>query len=729
MLKEMMPDRGDRTVRRSTYCFVIALAILWPLVFGCAPGKMATKEGAAPPPVEFPELAGFPTSGQYRGLAIADLDNDGHLDVIGGAVSPGGVTIWYGNGSEGISEVKTIPFKGDVQSVVVQDVNGDGLPDVVGSVQQEASGLGLLVNLGERRWKTSRGPTDIGIYQGLDGADINHDGYPDVIAANRTSIQSGGIQVWLGDGKGNWPLESGPSSTGEFMDAAVADFDGDGNLDIAGAGWGMRGVLTVWFGDGAGAWTPGMELHKGSMYGISATDLNGDGIPDLIVGTHRNGILVFRGSGRRQFKQVDGPVGDGSYWRVAAADLDGDGRFDLVGTSLESKGIQAWKNLPTGGWSPIKAILPETGIFYEVAIADLNGDGREDLCATSFGEGVKGWLGRGGFPLPALKRDVAQAGTKKDFEISEQLEENGVFTTKDGFPEYRVDSGDVIEITFWRGTVGEKEDVQVKPDGKISFGYIEDLYVRGLTLTQLDRLLTRNLQEFIKHPRIDVVVKEYNSKFVTFLGAVGNRTGTGPGRYKLKGKIRLLAMLSEAGGPRENANLSDVRVTRKNNQSFSVNLYKAMTQGDMSQDIVLDDGDIVYLDIISKESNRVYVFGEVDKPGVYTYSGSDLRIFDAVSKAGGYTVFGKPDYTKVVRGDITNPEIFSANLRRLVEEGDQSQNMLLANGDLVYVPRNAFGDINRFYKRVLPFMRLIIFPAQLVNEYNSAGQSLGFIEK
>jgi len=85
---------------------------------------------------------------------------------------------------------------------------------------------------------------------------------------------------------------------------------------------------------------------------------------------------------------------------------------------------------------------------------------------------------------------------------------------------------------------------------------------------------------------------------------------------------------------------------RRNGETVSLNLYKTIIQGDLSQDLVLNDGDLVYLSTLSKEANRIYVFGEVPKPGAYTFSGSEMRLIDAISEAGGTTPFAARAETK-----------------------------------------------------------------------------------
>ena len=91
----------------------------------------------------------------------------------------------------------------------------------------------------------------------------------------------------------------------------------------------------------------------------------------------------------------------------------------------------------------------------------------------------------------------------------------------------------------------------MRPDGRISFGLVENLPVNGLTSSELDAMLTARLEQYLKKPRVDVLVKQHKSKSVKLLGALG-RTGvygSGAGDYKLQGKTTVLEVLTLAGGP------------------------------------------------------------------------------------------------------------------------------------------------------------------------------------
>ena len=180
---------------------ILLLLVAWVIAIGIT-GCAKNIENSAPPPV-IPKADGLASAGKFRAVVIEDMDNDGNLDVVGGASSPGMVTINFGDGKGGISGPQNLPVIGNVRSVAVVDVNEDGLADIVFSVQKESSGIRVLLNQSKHQWKLEKGPIEINKYEGIRTADINGDGHMDIIAANATSATQGGIQVWLGDGKGN----------------------------------------------------------------------------------------------------------------------------------------------------------------------------------------------------------------------------------------------------------------------------------------------------------------------------------------------------------------------------------------------------------------------------------------------------------------------------------------------------------------------------------------------
>ena len=705
---------------RFSYRWLLLVFFLCSLSASCA-SRPTIKSDA---PVESILESRPVSSGRYRSVFLADLDSDGNLDLIAGGSPPKALSISYGEGKGRLSSPQILSVQGEVQSVAAADVNRDGFKDIIVSVRKGASGILVWHYKGIRQWIRADGPTAINEYQGITCTDVNGDGFTDIVAANASIEARGGIQVWLGDGNGNWPVESGPTKNGTFMDVAAADFNGDGIVDLAGTSWGAQGALRVWIGDGTGGWSALPPLQSGSFYGLHAGDLNSDGDTDLVATTFRAGIEVYIGDGRGNFDAAASPQTTGSFWDAAITDLDDDGTIDLLASSNVNDGIRAWRFKNRNNWETIAGRFPSWGSFFELTVADFDKDGTDDICAASFGEGVKFWRGKADTTISSIA-DVISKGAVGIERTENGVEENDVYTTISGFPEYKIGPGDVVEITRWQGPTSVIEEVLVRPDGRISTEFIDDLMVKGLTPTQLDRLLTEYFKDYLKDPRIDVVVKEYKSKYVALTGAVGagirtTGSGIGAGRYMLDGKTLLLEIVAKAGGPSRDANLREVRMRRRNGETLTLNLFRAIYQGDPSQNIVLNHGDLLFFPTLKLDANRVFVFGEVANPGVYKLPEVNMHLFDAISKAGGPTVFAAQHHARIVRGSRDHPEIIPVDLLKLIEEGDQTQNVLLASGDLIFVPRSAFGDINQFWNRVRPILDMIFFPARIVNEWDRA---------
>ncbi len=671
------------------------------------------------------------TSGIYQAVVAGDLNGDQHPDIVGGSSVPGTVAIWYGDGRGGWSAPFFLPMKGDVRSIALADFDTDGRPDLALSMLGDNPGIQVWLNRGRRGWEKGRSPAEPEKFHGIRADDINADGNPDLIAAAVGVDGTGGIRVWLGDGQGGWLTDVGPTARDEYNDVAVADFNEDGHLDICGSGIGPHGALRVWLGDGKGGWSDLPPLEFGNFYALTVGDLNRDGHMDLFAGTYRKGIRIYLGAGRGDFLRLKPPVDKNNFWKVLAGDVDSDGGQELVASSLDSQGIWVWK-WKNGGLSPLKDFYGSSGTYYDMAITDLDSDGRQDLMAASDGQGVRIWasqaqvrslaavtFGTASVPLPDKGKEAFPVDPR----------ENEVFVTIDGRPRYKIGPEDVLEISLWRGIEENKYTVQVRPDGKISFTFFQDIYISGLTVSEVDELLTQRLSRFIRQPRVAVRVKEYNSKFVSLLGAIATTGGTivgpetprgaytGPGSYALRGKTTVLQLLARAGGPTDKANLREIKVRRKTGKATMINLNKTITQGDLTQNVVLDNGDTVVVPVIAEDKkNRVFVFGEVNNPGVIPTRG-ELTVVEALAEAGGFKQRAVLGDAKILRGDMTRPEVIACDIDKILRKGDMSQNIKLRNGDMLFVPKNAIGRISDWLREIRPILDFIVYPARVYRSY------------
>jgi polysaccharide export outer membrane protein len=292
--------------------------------------------------------------------------------------------------------------------------------------------------------------------------------------------------------------------------------------------------------------------------------------------------------------------------------------------------------------------------------------------------------------------------------------------------------------------------VTVRPDGKISYSFGDDIPVGGHTASEIREILLKEIQGYIRKPRLEVLVKEYKSKSAFLFGRINNlqsTTGmTGPGKYPLKEKMTILDLIITAGGPITgipqrsslradfnyggNGDLRKVDLVRKG-KKYTLNLYSALFGGDMSHNIIVDDGDMITVPEEPTFAKRVYVFGQVNSPGVFSLADANDLLM-AISLTGGTTGIAVKTDVKIVREYVERrgePLVLSVNLDEILKRGDMSQNIALKDGDLVYVPRMVIGDINEFIANIDPLMTFFtskVPPSVIMQNYMKDTSKLKF---
>ena len=116
------------------------------------------------------------------------------------------------------------------------------------------------------------------------------------------------------------------------------------------------------------------------------------------------------------------------------------------------------------------------------------------------------------------------------------------------------------------------------------------------------------------------------------------------------------------------------------------------------------------IDLIVKEwrERKVFILGEVEKPGVYNFA-AGLTLFQALAMAGGYTDTAVLKDMRIIRGDLDNPKLIRVNMKRTTK-GKEVKNIMLAQNDVIFVPRSHIGNWNAFIKKIRPTVELLALP-------------------
>jgi len=283
------------------------------------------------PPIQYIQNAA-------RWVAIADFNGDGNPDLA--VTSPNNIDgrnevhLYYGVGNGAFSTPPVTVFTGHPAiQVNAADVNGDGLPDLI---LTNHSRISVMINLGAGKFAPAVFyPAGPDVARSVVVGDFNKDGAPDVAVVRNDRR----VEVLLGqkDAQGIPTGAFGPpvvvSQTSVEPTYGVAgDFNGDGNLDIAVVNSEFRvAPITVLLGNGDGTFQPKRSLFGGNFVdAIASADLNGDGVPDLITSSFTSNMRVYAGNGDGTFGPEASYVGGRFGEFMTTADLNGDGLPDVI---------------------------------------------------------------------------------------------------------------------------------------------------------------------------------------------------------------------------------------------------------------------------------------------------------------------------------------------------------------------------------------------------------------
>ncbi len=240
-------------------------------------------------------------------------------------------------------------------------------------------------------------------------------------------------------------------------------------------------------------------------------------------------------------------------------------------------------------------------------------------------------------PLPVTLIPITPSLIEKQYQKS--LTALPVHTTVNDVTEYEYKVGpqDVLNIIVWDHpeltipTGGqrpaEEDGHRVSSKGTIFYPYVGVVDVAGKTTEQIREILTKRLSKYIREPQLDVRVVGFNSQKVQVAGAVDK-----PDSYPITDVALMLSdVVNTAGGNNERADIQSVILTR-NGVNTHHNLIERYYRGNASEDVLLQNDDIVY--VPANTVHKVFVMGEVEKQASLPLIDGQLTLADALASSG-----------------------------------------------------------------------------------------------
>ena len=305
----------------------------------------------------------------------------------------------------------------------------------------------------------------------------------------------------------------------------------------------------------------------------------------------------------------------------------------------------------------------------------------------------------------AQQASVASATTTNTAGAA-KLQSDGTSVSKGlaagGDTRYRIGPGDVLDVRVARAPELSREAVRVDQGGMIRMPMLtDDIPAACLTEGELAQNIAKLYLKYKNDPHVDVFVREFQSQPVAVIGAV-----KGAAQFKLQRRVRLLELLSFAGGPTDSAG-QNVQIVhaggaplceKMNNEAAGDGDGAAFVSYRLSDTLrgvpeanpFVQPGDIVSLPL----ADQVYVLGNVLRPAAIPMK-EPLTVTRAIAIAGGTGPSTKKDKVRIIRqlpGSTAKKEIY---VDLIAIEKNKAEDVALMPNDVVDVPISGTKSILR----------------------------------
>jgi polysaccharide export outer membrane protein len=267
---------------------------------------------------------------------------------------------------------------------------------------------------------------------------------------------------------------------------------------------------------------------------------------------------------------------------------------------------------------------------------------------------------------------------------------------------YRIGAGDVIELRVLKAPELSRDSIRVDQRGMIRIPMIEEeVQAACLTEGELAQRIATLYLKYKNHPHVDVYVKEFQSQPVAVVGAVN-----APGQFKLQRQVRLLDLITYAGGPAERAGQS-IQIVHAGGPSLCekpvepVGIETGMAGGfvtyKLNETLLGQPESNPYVrpgDIVSVlTADQVYVIGNVIKPTAIALK-EPTTVSRAIAMAGGLGPDGKKSRVHIVRQEPGANGVksdFYVDLAAIQKR--KAEDVALQANDIIEVPTSTTKNI------------------------------------
>lgn len=284
---------------------------------------------------------------------------------------------------------------------------------------------------------------------------------------------------------------------------------------------------------------------------------------------------------------------------------------------------------------------------------------------------------------------------------------NDLFSEGD---EYRIGTGDELKIDVYNipelsskaMSISQFFGQVVDENGEILYPIIKSIKVGGLTKKEAAQAIEERLKEFVKDPDVTVEIVRFQSKFYYITGASNSN-----GKYSITPTTTIMEALARVSAISNGASvtMSNTVYLKRADKVIPLSVTEVSKAPADYSKIRLLNGDTFFVPPASAE--RVYIVGEIARPGAYQITKPDFTVIDLIAEAGGINpVTAETSEIYLVR-QYGGKFLYAQMNYYKILGGDIESDMRLQPGDRLIVSPTGLASYNRIIQQLLPTFQLL----------------------